>query len=77
MKQTDFDEKLKHYKRITSDKTKHVLFENELNELSKKVKLISTKGLTKALKNSYCILKNGIYLVKKWIRKLFVISTIF
>ena len=33
----DIDEKLNIYnKKITSNKTKHVLVENELNELSKK-----------------------------------------
>ena len=36
----------------------HVLVENELNELSKKVKTISTKGLTKDLISKYNIL-NG------------------
>ena len=43
MEKTDFDDKLKNLNKIvTSNKTKHVLFENELNELSKKVKGIST-----------------------------------
>ena len=41
---TDFDNKLLSFNnRINSSKTKHVLIENELNELSKKVKLLSTK----------------------------------
>ena len=39
------------------NKTKHVLVENELDEISKKVKLIPTKGLTKDLINGYRILK--------------------
>ena len=30
-------------KNVTSNKTKHVIVENELNELSKKVKAISTQ----------------------------------
>ena len=33
-------------KRINSNKTKHVLVKNELNELSNKVKAISTKRFT-------------------------------
>ena len=41
-----FDEELKNYnKKITSNETKHVLVENELDELSEEVILISTKGL--------------------------------
>ena len=40
----DFDKKLKNLnKKFTSSKTKHVLVENELNELLEKVKLLSTK----------------------------------
>ena len=37
------------------NKTKHVLFENELNELSKKLEAISTKLLTKDLINGFKI----------------------
>ena len=38
VKKADFDDKLKNLnKNVTSNKTKHVLVENELNELSKKV----------------------------------------
>ena len=48
VKKTDFDNKLKD---VTSNK-------NELNELSKQVKAISTKGLTKYLMNQFSIL-NG------------------
>ena len=44
VKKIDFDNKLLSFnKRINSYKTKHVLVENELNELSKKVEAISTK----------------------------------
>ena len=51
-KKTDFDDKLKNLnEKITSNKTKHVLVANELNELSKKIEAISTKGLTKDLIN--------------------------
>ena len=42
-KKADFDNKLLSFnERFNSNKTKHVLVENELNELTKKVKL-STK----------------------------------
>ena len=47
----DFDNKLKD---VTSNK-------NELNELSKKVKAISTKGLTKDLINKFSILNGAKY----------------
>ena len=41
---TDFDDKLKNLnKKVTSNKTKYVFDENELNELSKKAEAISTK----------------------------------
>ena len=45
-------------KRINTIKTKHVLVENELNELSKKVEEMSTKGLKKVLING-CNILNG------------------
>ena len=37
------------------------MVENKLNELSEKVKLISTKGLTKYLINKYSILDGAKY----------------
>ena len=44
MKKTNFDDKLKNLnEKINSNKTKHVLVENELNERLKKVEVISTK----------------------------------
>ena len=54
-KSKDFDDKLKNFnkKKITSNKTKHVLYENELNELSKR--------LTKDLINGYKILNSAKY----------------
>ena len=64
-------------KNVTSNKTKDVLVENELNELSRKVEAISTKRLTKGLVNGYKILSvakcfsSGIfqnYLFKKYIK---------
>ena len=52
VKRISFDDKLKNLnKKVTSNKTKHVLVENELNELSKKVEAMSTKGLIKDLIN--------------------------
>ena len=44
VKQTHFNDKLKNLnKKVTSNKTKHVLVENELDKLSGKFKLIPTK----------------------------------
>ena len=51
VKQTDFDNKLKY---VTSNK-------DELNELSKRVKAISIKGLTKDLINKFSILNGAKY----------------
>ena len=48
-------------KNVTSNKTKHVPVENELNELSRKVEGISTKRLTKDLINGHKILDNTKY----------------
>ena len=57
IKETDFDDKLNNLNnKITSNKTKHVLVENESNGLSKKVEAISRKGLTEDLINGYKIL---------------------
>ena len=62
VKQTDFDNKLKNInKKVTSNKTKHVLVVNELDDLSEKVELVSTKGLTKDLINGYSIPKDAKY----------------
>ena len=62
LKKTDFDHKLKNLnKNVTSNKTKHVLVENELNELFQKVKAVSTKGLTKDLIDKFCILIRAKY----------------
>ena len=59
MKKADFDYKLKNLnKEVTSNKTKQVLVENELEELLKKVEELSTKGLTKDLINK-CKILNG------------------
>ena len=49
VKKTNLDDKLK------------VLVENELNEISEKVKAISTKGSTKDLINKYSILNGAKY----------------
>ena len=53
VEKTDFDDKLNSLnKKVTSKKTKHALVENKFIELSKKVELILTKGLTKYLINN-------------------------
>ena len=59
---TDFDNKLKD---VTSNK-------NELNELSKKVKAISTKGLTKDLINKFSILNGAKYFSSEIFQNYFV-----
>ena len=65
VKKTDFDNKLKKLnKNVASNKIKHVLVENELNELSRKVKAISAKGLTKDLINKFSILNGAKYFQK-------------
>ena len=57
---TDLDDKLKNFnKNVTSNK--HVVVENELNELSEKVKAISAKESTKTLINKYSILNGEKY----------------
>ena len=44
IKEIDFDEKLRNInKKVTLNKSKQLLVENELNELSEKVKLLLTK----------------------------------
>ena len=62
VKKIDFDDKLNNSnKNVTSYKKQHVLVENELNELSEKVKAISTKKLTKDLINSFSIINGSKY----------------
>ena len=59
---TDFDNKLLGFnKRINSNKIKDVVVDNELNELTKKVEAISTKGVTKDLINGSKILNGAKY----------------
>ena len=73
VKKTDFDDKLKNMnKNVTSNKTKHAIVENELNELSEKVKAISTKGLTKDLINKFSIL-NGVKYISSAIFKYYLV----
>ena len=58
-KKTDFNDKLKNLNtKFTSNKTKNLLVENNLDELCEKVKVISSKGLVQDLINKYKIL-NG------------------
>ena len=62
IKKDRFNDKLKNLnKNVTLNKTKHLLNENELNELLKKFKAISTKGLTKKLINKFSILNGAKY----------------
>ena len=62
IKKRDFDDKLNNLNaNVTSNKTKHVLVENELNELSKNIEAISTKGLIKDLINKCNILIGAKY----------------
>ena len=69
VKETDFDNKLKQInKKVTSNKTKHVLVENKLDELSEKVEVISTKRLTKDLINGYSILKEAKYFLQVYFK---------
>ena len=56
-KKTDFDNKLLGFNEsFNSNKTKHVIAENELMSWQKKIEAISPKGLTKDLINGYKIL---------------------
>ena len=69
-KETDFDDKLKTLnKNVTSNKTNHILVENELNELSKKKKkALSRKGLTKDLRNKFRILNGAKCFLQKYFK---------
>ena len=54
-----FNDKLTNLnKKVTLNKTKHVLVQNGLKRLPEKVRLISPKGLTKGLINNYNIVKS-------------------
>ena len=48
-------------KKVVSNKTRHVKAEKQLNDPAEKVKLVSTKGLTKDLINNFSILNGGKY----------------
>ena len=68
---TDLDDKLKNFnKNVTSNK--HVVVENELNELSEKVKAISAKESTKTLINKYSILNGEKYFYSRILQNYFV-----
>ena len=58
VEKTDFDDELKH---VISNEAKYVLVENELNDLSNKIKATRTKGLTKDLINKFSILNGAKY----------------
>ena len=60
VKKAYFDEKLININRkVTLNKTRHVEVKNKLDNISKKVKIILKKGLTKNLINKYSILKGA------------------
>ena len=60
IKKTDFDGRLKNLdKKFTSNKTKNVQAENELNELSKEVKLLSAKYYSFLLGRMYFTSDDG------------------
>ena len=62
VKNTDFDDKRKNLnENVTLNETKHVLVENELNKVSEKIKVISTKGLTKDLIHKFSIVNGAKY----------------
>ena len=62
VKEEDFDDKLKNCnKKITLSKTAHVEVKNKLDELSKKIKVISMKRLIKDLINKHSVLKGAKY----------------
>ena len=68
-KKTDFDDKIKNLNQyVTSNKTKHILVENELHELSKKDKAISTKGLMRDFINGYKILNDVWGIFKNYLK---------
>ena len=72
VKKTDFDNKLISFnKRINLNKTKDVLVENELNELSKNVEAISIERLTKDLIDEYKIFNGATIFFFRNITKLF------
>ena len=74
VEKTSFDNKIisiSFNKRINLNKTKGVLVENELNELSKKVEAMSIKRLTKDLINWYKMSNGATIFFFRNITKLF------
>ena len=62
VRKTDFGDKLKNLnQKVTENKTRHTVVETKLNGLEKKVKIMSTKGLTADLLNKYSILNGAKY----------------
>ena len=62
VKKTNFDDKLKNLnKKITSNKTRDLERKTKLDDLEKKVKVISTKGLTQGLINKINFLNGSKY----------------
>ena len=54
-----FGWKTNKHKKASSNNTRHVEVQKKLDELSEKVKLVSTKGLRKGLINNCGILNGG------------------
>ena len=89
LKKTDFVERLiKINKKVTSNKTKHVETENKVNDhitsytklmngLSGEVKLISTKGLTKNLRNGYSFLNDAKYIFEDGSQNYLILQPVF
>ena len=69
----DFDDKLGIIsKKVTFNKRRNVQANKELYELSEKVTLISTKGLTKDLINKYSTFNGARYFFKNGLQNYFV-----
>ena len=62
-------------KNVTSNKREHILVKNALNKLSKKVKGISTKGLTKDLINQFSNLNEAKYFSSGIFQNYLVLTT--
>ena len=60
IKKTDFDDKLKNLnKKVTSNKTRHIVVKTKLDDLEKNAKIISTNGLTTDMINKYKVLNRA------------------
>ena len=73
VKKTDFDEKLKNCNNKITNKTRHVKVKTKLDDLEKKVKMISTKLLIADLINKNTIFNGAKYFFFRRITRLFSI----